>query len=207
MSKENPALQGRISVEYRKEVDPYRFVVVFDRKVLSFPSAVCALSEEGRKAVQEVAEPLLRQVCALKTDAVLKSETDARLDISITLEGHTDDQPFFPKAIGCGVDDTRCKGEGDPNCTAVGFENNVRLSAARAQNVFFEMKRRLAENPELSSCLRNTFVVAGRGSVEPADASSCGATTPLESASCNRRVILKVRVQPVLEQHAGEGPP
>ena len=68
----------------------------------------------------------------------------------------------------------------------------MRLSAARAQNVFFAMQDAVKGDAELSSCLERYFVVAGRGPVEPADGSPVWQSQRSKvETERNRRVVLK----------------
>lgn len=127
------------------------------------------------------------RVCATAASGFLQS---------ITLEGHTDNRPFFPADRRCGVEPARkshChETSAEPACKALGFANNVRLSAARAQNVFFETRQLLADDPVVLSCLETKFVVAGRGPVEPVDGGDWRLSRSEVKNERNRRVVIKV---------------
>jgi flagellar motor protein MotB len=129
----------------------------------------------------------------------------------MTLEGHTDRRPFKAVRIGCGIDQpaltAACAQEGHPECEAIGFANNVRLSGARAQNVFFSMRKAVANDEHLSACLDRNFVVAGRGPVEPSDGKPWVDSRTDAEDEANRRVLLKIRAQAVFEGASGAGSP
>jgi flagellar motor protein MotB len=175
--------------------DPFLVVVVFNRRRLSFESAHCDLAAEHRQLIVDVAPRVLYHVC----DVAAKPE-QSRARISMTLEGHTDRRPFQAANRGCGIDrpelTARCAhNQQSPDCERIGFENNVRLSGARAQNVFFAMRTAVAEDARLSTCLERDFVVAGRGPVEPRDGLPWAALRTESEDAGNRRVLLKIRAQ------------
>ena len=189
-----------IDKEARKN-DPFLFVVVFNRQRLSFNPGVCALAPSQDEIVAQAAPRVLAHVC-LFADEMRKSATERkRASISMTLEGHTDRHAFLPRRTGCGVDSGDClPDDTSARCERVGFENNVRLSAARAQNVFFSMQRAVETDASISDCLERYFVVAGRGPVEPADGHGAWRLKrPEGDEDKNRRVILKIRAQPAIE--------
>jgi hypothetical protein len=179
--------------------DPFLVVVVFNRRRLSFESAQCELSGEHRRLVVDVAPRVLSHVCDV-ADPPGGSRAQSRARISMTLEGHTDRKPFRAVSRGCGIDRPELTGEcaqnpESPGCDRVGFENNVRLSGARAQNVFFTMRTAVAGDARLSTCLERNFVVAGRGPVEPRDGQPWAAPRTESEDADNRRVLLKIRAQ------------
>jgi flagellar motor protein MotB len=194
------SLRDAISVEDDvKGRDPFLVVVVFNRRRLSFESAQCDLLAEHRQMITEVAPRVLTHVC----DAADPRRAEAlrsRARISMTLEGHTDRRPFQAITRGCGIDrpelTARCSQNSATSfCERIGFENNVRLSGARAQNVFFAMQTAVAQDDRLSACLERNFVVAGRGPVDPRDGQPWAEQRTEAEDADNRRVLLKIRAQ------------
>jgi flagellar motor protein MotB len=185
--------------------DPFLVVVVFNRRRLSFESGQCDLLAEHRQMITDVAPRVLTHVCDA-TDDTQPEASRSRARISMTLEGHTDRRPFQAVNRGCGIDrpelTARCA-QNDPTstCERTGFENNVRLSGARAQNVFFAMRTAVAQDQRLSACLERNFVVAGRGPVDPKDGRPWAEPRTETEDADNRRVLLKIRAQ------ADFGPP
>jgi flagellar motor protein MotB len=180
--------------------DPFLFLIVFNRNRLSFPRGECDLRAEQVPMVVSAAPRVLGHVCEFVQKMESSSSQGDKATITMTLEGHTDHKPFIPGSPGCGVDRITClNGRGETECQQVGFENNVRLSAARAQSVFFLMQRAVSGNSELSSCLEKYFVVAGRGPVEPLDSRPWNSDRSESAAEQNRRVVLKIRAQPSME--------
>lgn len=179
--------------------DPFLFVVVFNRRRLSFAPARCELLPEQKAMIEEIAPPILSHVC----DFVEKLEEgglQSRAAISMTLEGHTDRLPFRAARAVCGIDQPRltefcAQSERSELCERNGFANNVRLSGARAQNVFFAMQEAVARERRLSNCLERNFVVAGRGPVDPTDGKPWGEARSAVEDEANRRVLLKIRAQ------------
>jgi hypothetical protein len=188
-------LRNAISVdEEARGRDPFLFVVVFNRQRLSFAPTRCELLPKQEEMIIEIAPPVLSHVCDFADD-LQRRAGQSRALISMTLEGHTDRKPFQAIRIGCGIDRpelTRpcAQNEQTDLCERLGFENNVRLSGARAQNVFFAMQRAVSTTPRLSACLERNFVVAGRGPVEPTDGTSWRESS---NHDANRRVLLKIR--------------
>jgi flagellar motor protein MotB len=188
-----------IDEEARKK-DPFMFVVVFDRTRLSFPPGGCELSQVQDAIVERAAPRVLGHVCRFAAELEAAVEKGGGATISMTLEGHTDRRPFLPAQPGCGVDVIACPMSArSERCERIGFENNVRLSGARAQSVFFSMQRAVAAVPEISACLERYFVVAGRGPVEPRDGRPWRSDHTDDEDERNRRVILEIRAQPSLE--------
>ena len=66
------------------------------------------------------------------------------------------------------------------------FENNVRLSAARAQEVFFRLRDQLVDAGTELGCLDENFVVSGRGEAAPRDKAH-------PDDPSNRRLVIRVR--------------
>lgn len=184
--------------------DKFLLVVVFDREQLSFASEECELKDAQREIVRRTSRHVLGHVCEFAKQLRPDNNSAARATLSMTLEGHTDRKSFLPARRGCGVDSVGCGRDRDSiECKKIGFENNVRLSAARAQNVFFEMRRELdgkgKDDKELSDCLEEHFVVAGRGPVEPVRGGDWQQEQSIEQDNQNRRVLLKIRVHPSIK--------
>jgi flagellar motor protein MotB len=180
-------LKELVELVYDAERDPFLLTIVFDRGRLRFDAGDCALRDDTRAVLDSSFGEIFDRVCRTAASGFIQS---------ITLEGHTDNRPFFPADRVCGVE--RAHGCGErraltAECAALGFANNVRLSAARAQNVFFHMRDVLGTKPELTSCLDTKFVVAGRGPVEPSDGGDWRRERPGEEHERNRRVVIKVR--------------
>jgi len=186
--KDDPSLRGAVELQYDKQRDPFLLTIVLNRDRLRFEPGDCAIQESVRAAMSSSFTALFQGVCRTAGSELIQS---------ITLEGHTDNHPFFPSDRRCGVEPARRLGCGeesrDPRCIALGFENNVRLSAARAQNVFFEMRQMLAGDPAIPSCLETRFVIAGRGPVEPLDGKDWHVMRGDAENEKNRRVVIKVR--------------
>jgi flagellar motor protein MotB len=164
-------LRDAISVdEAARGRDPFLFVIVFKKDRLAFEPARCELLPQQEVMIQTISPPVLSHVCRF-VRTLEQDGAQSRASISMTLEGHTDRRPFKAVRIGCGIDQpaltAACAQEGHPECEAIGFANNVRLSGARAQNVFFSMRKAVANDENLSACLDRNFVVAGRGPVVP----------------------------------------
>jgi flagellar motor protein MotB len=180
-------LHGLVELIYDAEQDPFLLTIVFDRGRLRFDPGDCAIRKDTLQVIASSFGAILTQVCEIASSGLVQS---------ITLEGHTDNRPFFPSNRGCGVESlqNRCVGIAtSAECSALGFANNVRLSAARAQNVFFEMRNLLRGRNDIISCLDTKFVVAGRGPVEPADGKNWQDSRSELENERNRRVVIKVR--------------
>jgi flagellar motor protein MotB len=182
--------------------DKFLLVVVFDRERLSFASEECELGQEQQYIVRKASRLVLQHICDFASHLEPEDGGRARATLSMTLEGHTDRKSFLPFHRGCGVDRISCGRSRDSvECKKLGFENNVRLSAARAQNVFFEMRHEVDGDidKKLSRCLEKYFVVAGRGPVEPVHGSNWQEEHSDEDDNQNRRVLLKIRVHPSIK--------
>jgi len=184
---EDPNLQGVVELLYDENKDPFLLTLVLDRGRLRFDAGQCTIRSDTHEALESSFKDIFGRVCEVAESDLIQS---------ITLEGHTDNRPFFPAERACGVEPER-KGCGpasiDAVCLALGFANNVRLSAARAQNVFFEMRELLGDRPDIARCLDTKFVVAGRGPVEPIDGRDWHARRTEQEHEKNRRVVIKVR--------------
>jgi flagellar motor protein MotB len=186
------SLKGNVDLDglellYNEDRDPFLLTIVLDRSRLRFDVGDCAIRADTREAMESSFGVIFGSVCATADSGFIQS---------ITLEGHTDNRPFFPADRTCGVEPTHrsCNHTPDePSCSALGFANNVRLSAARAQNVFFEMRKMLGAREDIARCLDTKFVVAGRGPVEPADGGDWKAGREGAENERNRRVVIKVR--------------
>jgi len=185
----NPRLSHLVELVYDGERDPFLLTIVLDRGILRFDPGDCVVSESTREALTASFGEIFDRVCQSASSGLLQS---------ITMEGHTDNRPFLPRDNVCGVSRVRgtCTEEDaiqTPACEAEGFANNVRLSASRAQNVFFQVKETFANRPEIAECLETKFLVAGRGPVEPMDGKAWRLSRSESENERNRRVVIKVR--------------
>jgi hypothetical protein len=175
------------SPDYNAAEDPYTLTLTLNRERFAFESEKCELApsklEEAREPLRKAVAKVCRAVTAAKASAREQSPGTGP-SISISLEGHTDTKPFFPREASCGASVAPCSRGEDASCAAIGFENNVRLSGSRAQFLFFKLRGFVHDDAALTSCLDERFTVAGRGPVEP-----------IGSDSQNRRVVFKVRVR------------
>lgn len=185
--KSDTALEGLVELVYDKKRDPFLLTIVFDRERLRFASGDCAITDDAEAVMRSSFGTIFEQVCSASSDLIE----------AITLEGHTDNHPFFPSERICGVERARsaCARERETSeeCVALSFANNVRLSAARAQNVFFQMREILREQRDIINCLDARFVVSGRGPVEPTDGQAWEMKRSDAENKRNRRVVIKVR--------------
>lgn len=174
------SLRAIVEASYDARVDPYLLTLTLNRERFFFASTQCDLSEEVTQAVREGLRKAVKAVCTA-------SDAGNQL-LSINLEGHTDVQPFFPRRPQCGAVPTHCTDATDPQCAAIGFENNVRLSGERAQRLFFALRSSVGDDAELAQCLDRWFVVSGRGQVEATGKDE-------ETRRRDRRVVLRIRVR------------
>lgn len=184
----NLANNRNIELAYDKKKDPRLLTIVFNRDNLQFAPGKCEVSAEKRDTLRKTLQDIFPQICAT---------VGAGLEKSIALEGHTDNSPPFGAECGTTSPSEFCfspRNRLDPRCTKLSFENNVRLSGARAQYVFFHAREALQQDSAIAQCLDRNFMVAGRGPTEPLDGGAWDTQrTPLEDAR-NRRVVIKVRV-------------
>lgn len=177
-----------IELAYDRKKDPRLLTIVFNRDNLQFAPGKCEVSAARRDALQATLREIFPQICAT---------VGAGLEKSIALEGHTDNSPPLGAECGTTSPPMFCfspQNRQDPRCTKLSFENNVRLSGARAQYVFFQARDALEQDPSIAQCLDRNFVVAGRGPTEPLDGGAWRLRrSPAEDAR-NRRVVIKVRV-------------
>ncbi|MBN9686388.1 MULTISPECIES: hypothetical protein [unclassified Corallococcus] len=141
-------------------------------KNLQFGLGECRTPPEYVQQFRLGAVPLIERVCAA-VDAM----RDAGAEPSIILEGHTDDRPFLGTSGECGVRN---------GVSRFSFENNVRASASRAQEVFFTVRDQLPAASYARTCLDANFVVSGRGQTAPRIGTEGG-------DPANRRLVLRVR--------------
>lgn len=166
--------------------DPLLLLILFQSEGW-FAPAQCVPDRARVDEIRAKVRPVFEKVC------------DHRTFIrSIVLEGHTDREPLCKGAGGtsqCGAIDT---------CSPIptveeGFQNNVRLSAARAQEVFFKAREALVDSNKdlVASCIDPLFVVSGRGPVEPKDRTRKWRDDEKDTKKLadDRRVVLKVRFQ------------
>jgi flagellar motor protein MotB len=160
--------------------DPFLLIVTFDSESL-FSANECTLNAKAKENVATKVYGAFKAVCDPNLRAHLHS---------IVLEGHTDSTPFFGSRR-CGAID----GCEHVDCPEEGFRNNVRLSAARAQEVFFEARNVMKERDAalMTECLDKYFSVVGRGPVEPADGTTWRPDAGPQPK--DRRVVMKVRVR------------
>ncbi|MDX2055490.1 MAG: hypothetical protein SFV15_24015 [Polyangiaceae bacterium] len=189
--------------------DPYSLTLTLneDRFPL-FKSGQCELDEQLSPSTEDSLRELVETLC--------RAAGARQYLLSISLEGHTDDRPFLADNARCGAQkppgcsnnlldgckDAKlannmgpipgCENELLSKCESVGFENNVRLSGARAQNLFFGLRQAVASDRALAACLNDKFTVSGRGPVEAKG-------TNHETRTADRRVVFKVRVRAGLE--------
>ncbi|MBZ4401110.1 hypothetical protein OWM54_08215 [Myxococcus sp. MISCRS1] len=141
-------------------------------KNLQFALGKCQTPRTYVGQFDDGAVDLIEQVCLAVDDM-----RDAGAEPSIILEGHTDDRPFLGTSSECGVRD---------GVVEYSFENNVRASAARAQEVFFTVRNRLPEGSKARTCFDSNFVVSGRGQMAPRPGADGGDAE-------NRRLVIRVR--------------
>jgi flagellar motor protein MotB len=184
--KANLAGNRNIELVYDKKKDPRLLTIVFNRDNLRFASGACDVDEGTRAVLRQTLRDIFPQICASVGTGLRKS---------ITLEGHTDNQP--PLGVSCkGIDSANeCyRSRSDAQCTKQSFESNVKLSAARAQYVFFEAREALKEARDVADCLDHNFMVAGRGPMDPLDGDKWDKDRTETDNEKNRRVVIKVRV-------------
>lgn len=152
-----------------------------------FRSNRCDVTPEAERA--GVIESLLRKVQLICRTRTRLESGGAR--VQINLEGHSD--PFKPMERQCNV---RLD---DP------FFDNIRLSSARAEELFFRVVKLAGGvgDRALVECLHRSFVVSGRGSVEPKVDPAIGRLDGgaydfrrQELRAADRRVVIRVRATP-----------
>ncbi|MCC6750672.1 MAG: hypothetical protein IT371_23645 [Deltaproteobacteria bacterium] len=157
--------------------DPLLLTIVLRRAEFGFARGGCDVSERARDVLVKELPALLERVCTTAGEGYIQG---------IVLEGHTDATPYTRRDSVCGIppSPSKCASTPDAECETLSFANNVRLSAARAQNLFFSLREQLQlyDRRALLKCLENWFVVSGRGPVEP-----------IGTHDQNRRVVIKIR--------------
>lgn len=190
IEKLRSSLAGNKSIElvYDEKKDPRLLTIVFNRESLQFESGECAVDAVKRDALRKTLQNIFPQIC---------TTVGVGLQKSIALEGHTDNSPPFGARCGTTAPSEFCysyRNRSDEQCKKQSFENNVRLSAARAQYVFFEAREALHQDQAAASCLDRNFMVAGRGPMEPLDGGAWETFRNEAENARNRRVVIKVRV-------------
>jgi outer membrane protein OmpA-like peptidoglycan-associated protein len=198
----DPTLTGSPALEdsHIDPNDPFALTLVLKRNKVTFAAGACGLEPAADEALSDLVLGVLPRVCKAIDDQVVQQ---------ITLEGHTDNRGYFPGERMCGVEAVGgCNPDSvEPICVARGFENNVRLSGARAQQVFFRLRALIAiaaarpgsaiDTSALTRCLEDHFSIAGRGPVEPlAELPTRDKWRELQDETTretNRRVVIKLR--------------
>ncbi len=207
-------LFSTLSAELPKEIATVErdgaFGLEIEFTAATFEKGACALVDHPRSKrrsnVQQVADPVLRNVCqfALENDPTslgmsAPSHNAPSAKLSITLEGHTDAVRAGTSAR-CGTAAIANREElarGVQAKTAEKLYNNVRLSGARAQEVFFALREAIGDAPPapgglgLAQCLDHLFVVSGRGPAATKD----WETTVAEDSK-QRKVVMKIQALP-----------
>ncbi|MCX5748017.1 MAG: hypothetical protein NT062_36610, partial [Proteobacteria bacterium] len=182
-------LKDRIELDYNEKKDPRLLTIVFSRDNLQFAPGECVVDANRRQSLHETLAGIFPEVCAI---------VDSKRVQSISLEGHTDNSPVYGAKCGtvASSEDAYCfANPAVERCLRRSFENNVRLSAARAQFVFFEARDALRKDARIAECLDTNFSVAGRGPTEPLDGKDWRLTRAESENVRNRRVVIRVRVR------------
>jgi flagellar motor protein MotB len=176
----NQRLSDKIIVIHDPK-DPLLLTISFTNDKLGFAPLACEVDTAQKEDLRATLSFLFSELCE-----TIQLEEDTTVTQTIALEGHTDSAA--PREARCGMTvNPSCFGSKSPECQREAFENNVRLSARRAQFVFFQARDVLRGNTKVAKCLDDYFVVAGRGPVSPVQGE--GPYSPK-----NRRVEIKVRV-------------
>lgn len=204
----DPSTTGSSALEESKidPGDPFALTLVLRRNKVTFAAGACRLEPAADDALTELVVGVLPRVCRAAEAGLVKQ---------IALEGHTDNRGYFPGERMCGVETLgACSPESrEPACLARGFENNVRLSGARAQGVFFRLRAIIdgtsstsgvtVDKAALTKCLEDHFSVAGRGPVDPMGATSWREPQSDAARDRNRRVVIKLRASATPPDAAG----
>jgi flagellar motor protein MotB len=184
LKQKHEVTESDVEIAYDKNKDARLLSVVFGANLADFPPGQCALPAPNEERLRRVLAAILADICAAP-DVIDR----------ITLEGHTDNVPFLVGS-GCGTQDARqCSADHlTDECLQLGFQNNVRLSGARAENVFFLARDIFRDNRTVRQCLETRFVVSGRGPVEPRDGDGGPGweQRSLQPNARDRRVVIKV---------------
>lgn len=168
-----------VELDYDPAVDPFVVTIIFNEQILHFAPSSDKLDKAGLETIKDSGKKILDRTCRLVTESGRVQQ--------ITLEGHTDNQRFGRAVCESRMDSAECERKS--------FEKNVRLSANRAQTVYFEMMDAISDRPDLKNCLNSRFVVSGRGPVEPLGNTDWEAEQDDEERRRNRRVVIKVRMR------------
>lgn len=152
-----------------------------------FRSNQCDVTLEAERA--GVVDSLFRKVQLICRSRDRLAVGGAKMEIN--LEGHSD--PFNPTERQCNV---RLDNP---------FFDNIRLSSARAEELFFRVVQRATDSgaSDIVRCLHQSFVVSGRGSVEPKVDPAIGRidggtydSRRQDLRAADRRVVIRVRATP-----------
>lgn len=168
----NTAINSLIELGYNPDEDPFLLTIRFTNEQLQFAPNECEVAADRESDLRKTLAELFTTLCSSVGDATGSFE-------AIAIEGHTD--RVWPSGTRCGM----ARARADADREVVAFENNVRLSSGRAENIFFKARDALTE-AERASCLDKFFMVSGRGSMDP--------IAPGRDVNVNRRVEIKVRV-------------
>lgn len=185
----NARLGDRLELDYDPAKDPLLLTIRFTNENLQFPAGECAVAPAEQRDLRATLAELFPDLCR-----AVAPIGEPGITQTITLEGHTD--WLWPLGGKCGMVVAQACGptSRSASCQRQAFENNVRLSAARAQYVFFQA-REVLRDALVAKCLDDYFVVAGRGAMNP---------IARAGSSKNRRVEIKVRVMAASAMRAGE---
>lgn len=152
-------------------------VVEIEFTELTFGLGQCRPPSSYVSRVRASTVPLVSSICS-----TIRHFDELGARATITLEGHTDQRRFAARSVECGVL--------NPS-EELRFENNVRASAARAQEVFFILRDELKKQQKLDelTCLDRNFVVSGRGEAAP-----LAGIDPNDARQ--RRLIIRVQAEP-----------
>jgi flagellar motor protein MotB len=177
----NTRLAERLQLRYDPDADPFLLTISFTDEKLQFPPGACEVGAKQESDLRVTLAELFPELCK-----VVASDVNDGVTQTIAMEGHTD--RTWPLGARCGMSVTPgcATNSSSQACQREAFENNVRLSARRAQYVFFQAREALRDTA-LASCLDDYFVIAGRGQMSPLDRAD-------PRSAKNRRVEIKVRV-------------
>ena len=106
--RSDPQLASLVSIdEAALARDPFVLPVYFNQSRLAFGKGECTLPTALSAPLRAGTPALVRGICTT-IDDVRRSADGNRVDVSITLEGHTDQKPYLPASAGCGVDYSPC---------------------------------------------------------------------------------------------------
>ncbi len=174
--------------------DPFLAIIRLKNSRFVFENNQCKFASELKQRSGDDMKKLLMEIYTKVANSNLKVE-------QVVLEGHTDHNPSLPKSAACGIEDVsrwqNCsKNAPDEKCKQFGFENNIQLSAARAQELFFVTRAAILDAPNLLNWFDEKFVVSGRGPVSPLKLGQNWKELPIGNTTAyaeNRRVEAKIR--------------